>query len=198
MSDSLPRPARISAIEMESALSRTLVLDAALEAEPGQFVMLWLPRLDEKPFSLVESDPLTITIACVGPFTRVAHSLKIGDQLWWRGPFGRGFRIRGRRLLLAGGGYGAAPLVFLARRARIEGCEVVMIVGARTSGELLLTRQGELQNPGVAEVAVGGYPDELNPRRARDVRAHQPHGCDNGEHGQRVARGMTLHDTPSW
>jgi dihydroorotate dehydrogenase electron transfer subunit len=139
MSGSLPRLARIGAIEVENARTRTLVLNGAVQATPGQFVMLWLPRLDEKPFSLVESDPLTITIACVGPFTRAAHSLQVDDRLWWRGPFGHGFRIRGQRLLLAGGGYGAAPLAFLARCARDQGCEVVVIVGARTSGELLLT-----------------------------------------------------------
>lgn len=138
MSDSLPRPIRISAIEVESALSKTFVLDAALEAEPGQFVMLWLPRLDEKPFSLMESDPLTISIACVGPFSQAAHSLQVGDRLWCRGPLGRGFGLRGRRVLLVGGGYGVAPLAFLGRRARADGREVLVAIGAKTSSELLL------------------------------------------------------------
>jgi dihydroorotate dehydrogenase electron transfer subunit len=138
MRDSLPRPARISAIEVESVLCRTLVLDTSFEADPGQFVMLWLPRLDEKPFSLVDSDPLTITIATVGPFTQAVHSLQIGDRLWWRGPLGRGFRLHGQRVLLAGGGYGVAPLAFLGHRARADDREVLVTVGASTSSELLL------------------------------------------------------------
>lgn len=138
MSYSLPRLAHIRAIEMANASTRTLVLDTTVEAAPGQFVMLWLPRLDEKPFSLVENDPLTVAVACVGPFTRAVHGLQVGDRLWWRGPLGHGFWIKGQRLLLAGGGYGAAPLAFLAGRAKARGCEVAVAVGARTSEELLL------------------------------------------------------------
>ena len=138
MSPSLPHPARIRAIQIENARTKTFVLDAATEAVPGQFVMLWLPRLDEKPFSLVEDDPLTITVAQVGPFTQALHRLRVGDRLWWRGPLGHGFQIEGQRLLLAGGGCGAAPLVFLARRAVARDCEVTVALGAPTSGELLL------------------------------------------------------------
>ena len=138
MNPSLPRPARIRAIQIESASAKTFVLDAAAEATPGQFVMAWLPRLDEKPFSLVEDDPLTITVVRVGPFTQAVHGLKIGDRLWWRGPLGHGFQIEGQRLLLVGGGCGAAPLVFLARRALAQGCEVTVALGARTRGELVL------------------------------------------------------------
>lgn len=138
MSPSLPRPARIRAIHIENVRTKTFVLDAATKATPGQFVMLWLPRLDEKPFSLVKEDPLTITVACVGPFTQAVHRLRVGDRLWWRGPLGRGFQIEGQRLLLVGGGYGAAPLVFLAQQAVAQGCEVTLALGARTGGELLL------------------------------------------------------------
>ncbi|MEA3345923.1 MAG: dihydroorotate dehydrogenase electron transfer subunit [Chloroflexota bacterium] len=138
MSFSLPRPACIRAIEIENARTKTFVLDAAVEATPGQFVMLWLPRLDEKPFSLVGDDPLTVTITRVGPFTQAVHELRVGDRLWWRGPLGHGFQIEGQRLLLVGGGYGAAPLVFLARRAVALGCEVTAALGASTADELLL------------------------------------------------------------
>jgi len=138
MSCFLPGPARIRAIQMENAHTKTFVLDAATEATPGQFVMLWLPRLDEKPFSVLEDDPLTITVARVGPFTQAAHRLQVGDRLWWRGPLGHGFRIEGERLLLVAGGYGAAPLAFLARRAVTRGCRVTAALGARTGQELLL------------------------------------------------------------
>ena len=138
MSCSLPHPARIRAIQILNARTKTFVLHDATEAVPGQFVMLWLPRLDEKPFSLVEDDPLTITVVQVGPFTQALHRLQVGDRLWWRGPLGHGFQIEGQRLLLAGGGCGAAPLAFLARRAVARGCEVTVALGARTGGELLL------------------------------------------------------------
>lgn len=138
MSYSLPHPAHIRAIQIENAHTRTFVLEAAIEAVPGQFVMLWLPRLDEKPFSLVDDAPLTITVARVGPFTQAVHGLRVGDRLWWRGPLGNGFQIEGEKLLLVGGGYGIAPLAFLARRSVAQGCQVTVALGVSTGEELIL------------------------------------------------------------
>ncbi|MCB0198217.1 MAG: dihydroorotate dehydrogenase electron transfer subunit, partial [Anaerolineae bacterium] len=83
----LPTAARISAIESDNYRTKTFVLDARLDAVPGQFVMAWLPRFDEKPFSLVNADPVTLMITAVGPFTRLVHELQVGDRLWLRGPF---------------------------------------------------------------------------------------------------------------
>ncbi len=137
----LPTPARIVAIQQDNYRTRTLVLDARLEAIPGQFVMAWLPRFDEKPFSLVNDDPVTLMITAVGPFSRLVHELGIGDRLWLRGPFGNGFAVasRQRRLALVGGGYGVAPLYWLARQHldRLE--EIDVVVGARTAADLLYT-----------------------------------------------------------
>jgi len=138
MSGALPCPARIRAIHVESASAKTFVLDAATEATPGQFIMAWLPRLDEKPLSLVQDDPLIITVVRVGPFSQAMHQLKIGDRLWWRGPLGHGFQLEGRRLLLVAGGCGAAPLAFLAREAVAEGCEVTVALGAATREQFVL------------------------------------------------------------
>lgn len=137
----LPQPARILAIRDENARTKTFVLDAHLDASPGQFVMAWLPRLDEKPFSLVDGDPATITVARVGPFTEALHRLQVGDKIWLRGPLGRGFELCGERLLLVGGGYGVAPLDFLARRALADSRHVVVAIGARTSSDLLFVER---------------------------------------------------------
>ena len=127
----------------ESATVRTLVLDRGLAAEPGQFVMLWLPGLDEKPFSLVRADPVTLSVARVGPFSAAVHALKRGDWLWVRGPLGRGFVLpssgaaRARHpLLFVAGGYGVAPLHFLAERALAAGWEICAVIGARTAEDL--------------------------------------------------------------
>jgi dihydroorotate dehydrogenase electron transfer subunit len=141
MNTSLPQVARIVDATDESAQVRTLVLDLHLEAEPGQFVMVWLPGLDEKPFSLVCADPLTLTVARVGPFTTAMHTLGVGDRLWLRGPLGRPFtlppRLMRQPLLLVGGGYGVAPLYFLAQRALAAGWEVSMVIGARTAADVV-------------------------------------------------------------
>jgi dihydroorotate dehydrogenase electron transfer subunit len=151
MKTSLPQRAHIVVITDESARVRTLVLDQHLEADPGQFVMAWLPGVDEKPFSLVRADPVTLMIARVGPFSTVVHALNPGDPLWIRGPLGRPFTlpdsrsplpdspspIPDSRLLLVGGGYGVAPLHFLAQRAVAAGWGVSIVIGAQTAADVV-------------------------------------------------------------
>lgn len=158
LSPHLPVPTRILSVQTENSRTKTFVFDAQREtgsagycAAPGQFLMAWLPRFDEKPFSLVDDDPLTITVAAVGPFTALFHRLQAGDKVWLRGPFGRGFQTEGNRLLLVGGGYGVAPLSFLARRAVAAGQPVTVVIGAGTAEELLFVQRLERQG---AEVRV--------------------------------------------
>ena len=145
---SLPVAARIVDIADESAAVRTLVLDWSLKAEPGQFVMAWLPGADEKPFSLVRADPATLTVARVGPFTAQICALRVGDSLWLRGPLGHGFVLppqaldrRQGGILLVAGGYGVAPLHFLAERALAAGWRVSAVIGARTAADLVFHRR---------------------------------------------------------
>lgn len=138
MKSGLPRPTKIAKVIEESAKVKTFVLGATVEADPGQFIMVWLPRVDEKPFSLVDADPVTITVAQVGPFTEKLHQLRIDDRIWFRGPLGQGFELRGKCILLIGGGYGAAPLAFLAQRAVGTGRRVTAVIGARSRADLVL------------------------------------------------------------
>lgn len=147
----LPTAARITAVVDNNYRTRTLTLDARLDARPGQFVMAWLPRFDEKPFSLVSADPVTLMITAVGPFTRLVHELAVGDRLWLRGPFGQGFAPPSdqRRLALIGGGYGVAPLLWLARQQEHAGAVIHVIVGARTAADLLYVEHFD-------ELAAGG------------------------------------------
>ncbi|MDI7275263.1 MAG: dihydroorotate dehydrogenase electron transfer subunit [Anaerolineae bacterium] len=129
---------RVARVEPAGARAITVVSDLRLTAHPGQFVMLWLPRVDEKPFSLVDDDPVTLTIVEVGPFTRRLQGLQAGQPLFLRGPLGNGFSLAGERPLLVAGGSGAAALAFLARRLCEAGREVTVALGARTASELLL------------------------------------------------------------
>jgi dihydroorotate dehydrogenase electron transfer subunit len=140
---------RIDRITSENARTKTFVLDGSLDAAPGQFVMAWLPGVDEKPFSLAHADPVTLTVAAVGPFSRALHDLAVGDRIWLRGPLGRGYALSPTRwsrsasvsrlhALLLGGGYGVAPLRFLTERLLRAGYAVSMIIGARSAADLLL------------------------------------------------------------
>jgi dihydroorotate dehydrogenase electron transfer subunit len=142
----LPQALKISRIQGENSYTKTFVLDGTVEADPGQFVMAWLPGLEDKPFSLAGADPITLTVAAVGPFSRALHQLKVGDWLWVRGPLGRGYDLPpaaapGEPVLLIGGGYGVAPLLFLARRALAGGYHVLAIIGARSESDLILIKE---------------------------------------------------------
>jgi dihydroorotate dehydrogenase electron transfer subunit len=136
----LPRPYSIVEIRIETPSIRTFVLGGQIEAEPGQFVMAWLPQIDEKPFSLSGTAPIAITVDRVGPFTEALHSLSTGARIWLRGPYGRGFSLPegDAALMLISGGCGVAPLLYLAQVARRAGHPVQAVLGARTGAGLLL------------------------------------------------------------
>jgi len=80
-------------------------------------------------------------VARVGPFTEKLHQLGIDDRIWFRGPLGRGFELKGERILLIGGGYGVAPLAFLAQRAVRAGRRVTAVIGARSKADLVFPQR---------------------------------------------------------
>ncbi len=130
--------ATIVKAEKENDIVTTFTLDAKLpNATPGQFIMLWLPGFDEKPFSLAGNSPLVISVGARGPFSKKFCSMQKGDKVWLRGPYGRGFELKGKRILLVGGGYGFAPLRHRADEAKKMKIAATAICGARTKGLLM-------------------------------------------------------------
>lgn len=131
----MPQTVAIREVYNDTRTIRTFVLEARVaDAQPGQFIMLWLPGVDEKPMSIAYPDPLTITVDCVGPFTTALHQRKPGSLVGWRGPYGRGFRLyRERHALLISGGCGVGPMYFLAVRAHEQGISTTVILGARSA-----------------------------------------------------------------
>lgn len=131
----VPKAVKILDIIEENSLSKTYVLDVSLGAKPGQFVTLWIPGVDEKPFSVAFDDgkKLSLLIAAVGKFTKELAKKKVGDRVGIRGAFGNPFTFKpNQKIALLGGGYGTAPLYYLAYLATQEGCEVDFIMGARS------------------------------------------------------------------
>lgn len=123
---------------------RYLELDApgiAAEVAPGQFVHVRVATLEDsalrRPFSVFDAEGgvLKLLYKTVGRGTRALNLVKPGDTLRVLGPLGKGFprACRGRALLV-GGGYGVAPLHFLAKR--LAGAASVFI-GGRTKDDLL-------------------------------------------------------------
>lgn len=122
----------------EGTAGVTLALDGCMDVAPGQFVMAWLPGIEERPFSVMDDAPLSLTVAQVGPFTRALCALRPGDRLWLRGPYGHGFGLVGRRQVIVAGGSGAASVALLAKRAREKEHDVTVVIGARTALQMML------------------------------------------------------------
>ena len=135
----MPQPFKITRVERENGIVSTLTLDLEFpEAKPGQFVMLWLPDSgEEKPYSLAANSPVEIAVGARGPFSEALCHLKKGGRVWLRGPYGRGFELESRRILLVGGGYGFAPLRFLADEAKKRKISATAVCGARSKSLLM-------------------------------------------------------------
>ena len=113
-------------------------------ARPGQFLMLWVPRVDEIPLSILDVESknrVSVAVKNVGEASGALHCKKPGEIIGVRGPFGNHFTVDGRRLLMVGGGTGVAPLLFLARRFVPREAAVTFVLGARTKDELLFSAE---------------------------------------------------------
>jgi len=134
MGDQLSETVSILRVKKETPLICTFVFDRSFVFSPGQFVMVWIPGVDEIPMAL--SSEKTITVQKIGDATNALFTFAAGDKLGIRGPFGNGF-TKGDKVLAIAGGVGAAPLLPLAR----EDCVMTLLLGARTEEELLFVDQ---------------------------------------------------------
>ncbi len=105
-------------------------LDGKSNAEPGEFMFIWVPGKGEKPFSVAVNDPLTFLIKKRGMFTSSLFDMREGDTLYTRGLYGSPMAYeKTRRALLIGGGTGAAVLPLIAERLSKDGTEMDIRVG---------------------------------------------------------------------
>jgi len=126
-------------------VSLTLVApEIAEQAKPGQFIEIGVPEdrtfMLRRPFSIHQASrrggwagTLEIVFDVVGRGTAWLSEAKPHDTMDVIGPLGRSFTYPRelRTCLLVGGGYGAAPLYFLAEELRARNKLVHMVIGAR-------------------------------------------------------------------
>ena len=117
-------------------------------ARSGQFVHVKVPGLDDaalrRPFSVFDADAeegtLSVLYKIVGKGTEALAKEAVGAEVEVIGPLGFGFPVKCEGVpLLVGGGYGVAPLYFLAKRMLKNGIaeKPVLFVGGRTKDDLL-------------------------------------------------------------
>jgi len=149
----LPQPAELLEVIDETPTIKTLVVQPRepLTFKAGQFVQLTLPGFGEAPFtpssSPLSPERIAITILQTGTVTDRFHECKPGQTLGLRGPFGKGYpidKLRGKEVLVVGGGVGLAPLraLILALLAELDPIKRLSIkYGSRCVEELLYRRE---------------------------------------------------------
>jgi len=136
------RIVKIRAIRAEGPRFKTFTFqdESCGKAEPGQFVMVWIPGIDEIPTGLSTITPkglTSMTVARVGEATEALFQRKPDDILGIRGPYGKGFTLSRGNLMIAGGGTGLAPLMPLAEKLVKHSTKLTFLLGAKTKDELL-------------------------------------------------------------
>ena len=134
---------KVKAIRTETPSIKTYTFDApgiSEKAKPGQFVMLWVPRVGEIPLSISNISPLEVTVRKVGEVTTALYAIKEGTYLGIRGPYGKGYSLKENSIIIAGG-CGIASLMPLIKKIK----KSTVIFGAKTAEELLFLDR--LKNP---------------------------------------------------
>jgi dihydroorotate dehydrogenase electron transfer subunit len=137
--------------------SLTLVAPEVADlARPGQFIEIAVPERRDfilrRPFSIHQASRrggwagmLEIVFDAVGPGTSWLAEAKAHDALDVIGPLGRPFAYPREPMtcVLIGGGYGAAPLYFLAEELRARGHLAHLVIGARDHDRVFRPVEGK-------------------------------------------------------
>lgn len=142
------RTTRIESVDEETRCVKTFAFKDELcnRAEIGQYIMLWLQGIDEIPLSLSAIDNngrSMITVEKIGRATSALHSMRGGDFISLRGPYGSSFRLVEGDVLIVGGGLGLAPLLPLTDRLAKMGSKITFIVGAKTKEDVIFVNKIE-------------------------------------------------------
>ncbi|MEM4267253.1 MAG: dihydroorotate dehydrogenase electron transfer subunit [Candidatus Woesearchaeota archaeon] len=135
----MPYVLKIAEIKQENNETKTFYFNHDIDYKPGQFVMLWLPDIDEKPFSLSyhKKGVFGITVERRGGYTQALHKLKAGDRLGVRGPYGKGFTIIKDGACVVAGGCGAAAIMPLIDTLN----KPTLIIGFRSKEKIIFSEK---------------------------------------------------------
>ncbi|WP_328390245.1 FAD/NAD(P)-binding protein [Streptomyces sp. NBC_00400] len=161
-----PLPYRVVERRDETSDTAEIVLEPVVSAlppfVPGQFAMVYAFGIGDIPLSLsgIAGSRLTHTIRAVGAVSGALHALQPGETAGVRGPLGTRWNLpaaAGRDVVVVAGGLGLAPLrplVHEALAAPQRYGRLNILVGARTPGDLVCTRDIDRWRAAGARVQV--------------------------------------------
>ncbi len=133
------RVVSVERVEVEAPHTQTFHFRDETRARPGQFVMVWLPGVDERPMALSRmGSTKAVTVKDTSEFTHALFGLQEGARLGIRGPLGTAYDLSGEHYLLAAGGTGIASLVPAGEALAKAGKDAVTAFGAATREDLIL------------------------------------------------------------
>lgn len=142
------RTVKITSVSIETPWVKSFTFDDELcsKAKPGQFVMIWIPDVDEIPMSLSMLGPRRnqtgITAERIGEATDALHKMRTGDRIGVRGPFGNCYTLsHSQKVLIVSGGTGLASLAPLTEKLFKKRTEITLLIGAKTRRHLLFHRR---------------------------------------------------------
>ncbi len=143
--DSQPIMGKIIRIEDECEDTKNFFVEMPEKIEgvkAGQFVMLWIPVVDEYPIGVAgfKDEILELGIAKMGVGTEALFNKQIGERVGIRGFYGKPFKpLENVNHLLLGGGFGMTPLKLLINtlKSRNRGDKIHVFEGARTKNKLM-------------------------------------------------------------
>ena len=135
---------KICKITDECYDTKTFEFEWDAEVRPGQFVMVWVPGVDEIPMSVSRICGKTkgITVKAIGEATKALHQMSVGDALRIRGPYGNGFDLSKKDVLIIGGGVGTAAVM-----PAIEQTGADAIIAARSDRDVIMDGIAEKATP---------------------------------------------------
>lgn len=139
---SKPRIVTIEKVTVESPTVKSFTFtDHLCEiAFPGQFIMVWIPDIDEIPMSItheIGSQKSKIWVKLTGMATEKMHELNIGDVIGIRGPYGNNFSTSpNEQILVIAGGTGIVPLLDILMN--LDHDRLYLFYGAKNKSAFLL------------------------------------------------------------
>lgn len=130
----IPKILEISRVVHEAKGQKSFFFKHSIGCRPGQFIMVWIPGLDEKPMAVSywSKNEFGFTSHAIGKFTNALDKLKKGDKVGIRGPYGSSFSVKENACIVAGG-VGFASVSILADKLK----NPLIICGARSKEHLI-------------------------------------------------------------